>query len=122
MSVAWSPDYRRLACGAMDGTVVVFDVESRKLLSQLPGHHKPVRSLCFTPGALATAFIAHVVEIASVHDTLLATQCSTSSSKAKPLCMMLHRQHRQHRQHCCSEPGILVYFGVLYLALLANPA
>jgi hypothetical protein len=32
MSVAWSPDYRRLACGAMDGTVVVFDVDSRKVL------------------------------------------------------------------------------------------
>ena len=51
LSVAYSPDGRRLACGAMDGTVAVFDVPSGKLLHTLTGHHKPVRDLSFTPGA-----------------------------------------------------------------------
>eukprot|EP00798_Chlamydomonas_sp_ICE-L_P003031 gene3031-13056_t len=51
LSVAYSPDGKRLACGAMDGTVAVFDVETGALLKDagLQGHHKPVRSLAFTP-------------------------------------------------------------------------
>ncbi len=50
LSVAFSPDGRRLACGVMDGTVAVFDVPSGKLMHTLTGHHKPVRDVCFTPG------------------------------------------------------------------------
>ncbi len=50
LSVAYSPDYTRIACGAMDGTVAIFDVASGKLLHSLKGHYKPVRSLAFTPG------------------------------------------------------------------------
>ena len=53
LSVAYSPDGRRLASGSMDGTVAVFDTASGKLLHTLDGHFKPVRSLAFTPGALA---------------------------------------------------------------------
>ena len=52
LSVAYSPDGRRLACGCMDGSVTVFDTGSRKPLHQLEGHYKPVRGLAFTPGAL----------------------------------------------------------------------
>ena len=51
LSVAFSPDGRRLACGVMDGTVCIFDVPSGKLLHTLAGHHKPVRDVVFTPGA-----------------------------------------------------------------------
>ena len=50
LSVAYSPDGKRLACGSMDGTVGVFDVASGKLLHTLDGHFKPVRALTFTPG------------------------------------------------------------------------
>jgi WD repeat-containing protein 61 len=50
LSVAFSPDGRRLACGVMDGTVAIFDVPSGQLLHTLTGHHKPVRDVCFTPG------------------------------------------------------------------------
>jgi WD40 repeat protein len=46
-SVAYSPDGRRVACGAMDGTVAVFDSGSGKLLHTLEGHAMPVRSLTF---------------------------------------------------------------------------
>ena len=52
LSVAYSPDGLRLACGAMDGGVYVFDTASGKLLHALEGHYKPVRSLTFTPGLL----------------------------------------------------------------------
>ena len=51
LSVAQSPDGRWLASGSMDGTVAVFDAATRQLLHTLDGHFKPVRSLCFTPGA-----------------------------------------------------------------------
>ena len=50
LSVAFSPDGKRLACGVMDGTVALFDVPSGKLMHTLTGHHKPVRDVCFTPG------------------------------------------------------------------------
>jgi len=50
LSVAYSPDGKRLACGSMDGSVAIFDVVSGKLLHTLDGHFKPVRSLTFTPG------------------------------------------------------------------------
>lgn len=51
LSVAQSPDGRRLASGSMDGSVVIFDLETGSLLHTLEGHFKPVRSLCFTPGS-----------------------------------------------------------------------
>ena len=50
LSVAQSPDGRRLASGSMDGSVAVFDMATGSLLHTLEGHFKPVRSLCFTPG------------------------------------------------------------------------
>lgn len=55
LSVAFSPDKRLLAAGAMDGTVAVWDLASGGQLLHiggLKGHHKPVRSLAFTPGEL----------------------------------------------------------------------
>lgn len=49
LSVAWSPDGKRLACGSMDGTIAVFDVARAKFLHHLEGHSGPVRSLVFSP-------------------------------------------------------------------------
>ncbi|MQL73572.1 hypothetical protein Taro_005933 [Colocasia esculenta] len=49
LSVAWSPDGRRLACGSMDGTIAVFDVARAKFLHHLDGHYMPVRSLVYSP-------------------------------------------------------------------------
>lgn len=51
LSVAYNDDFTKVACGAMDGTVAVFDVASQKLISRLDGHYKPVRSLAFVPGS-----------------------------------------------------------------------
>ena len=50
LSLAYSPDGSRIACGCMDGIVAVFDVSTGKLVSVLEGHFKPVRSVAFTPG------------------------------------------------------------------------
>lgn len=52
LSVAYSPDGQRLACGAMDGTVAVFDTATGNVLGVLEGHYKPVRSLTFMPGTV----------------------------------------------------------------------
>jgi len=49
LSIAYSPDGSRLACGAMDGGVHVFDTASGAHLHSLPGHFKPVRALAFSP-------------------------------------------------------------------------
>lgn len=49
LSVAWSPDGKRLACGSMDGTISVFDVQRAKFLHHLEGHFMPVRSLVYSP-------------------------------------------------------------------------
>ncbi|XP_010261999.1 PREDICTED: WD repeat-containing protein VIP3 [Nelumbo nucifera] len=49
LSVAWSPDGRRLACGSMDGTISIFDVARAKFLHHLEGHFMPVRSLVYSP-------------------------------------------------------------------------
>lgn len=49
LSVAYSPDGRRIAAGGMDGTVALFDAATGKLLHTLDGHFKPVRDLTFTP-------------------------------------------------------------------------
>ncbi|KAL5708180.1 WD repeat-containing protein vip3 [Ranunculus cassubicifolius] len=49
LSVAWSLDGKRLACGSMDGTISVFDPLRNKFLHNLDGHFMPVRSLVFSP-------------------------------------------------------------------------
>lgn len=49
LSVAYSPDGSKVACGAMDGTVALYDVATSSLLNVYKGHFKPVRSLAFTP-------------------------------------------------------------------------
>jgi WD repeat-containing protein 61 len=48
-SVAYSPDGKRIACGATDGTVGVFDVKTGKCVHTLTGHVAPVRDITFSP-------------------------------------------------------------------------
>eukprot|EP00854_Cymbomonas_tetramitiformis_P022495 gene22495-27148_t len=49
LSVAYSKDGKRLAAGAMDGSVAIFDVQTCSLLHLLKGHRMPVRALDFSP-------------------------------------------------------------------------
>ncbi len=55
LSVAFSPNGQRLACGSQDGTVAIFDVSTGKFMHSLEGHFKPVRSLTFTPGTITAS-------------------------------------------------------------------
>ena len=50
LSVAYSPDGKMVATGAIDGAVHVIDSVSGNLIRKLEGHSKPVRSLSFAPG------------------------------------------------------------------------
>lgn len=49
LSVAFSPDGTRLAVGLDDGTVVLWDVTSNRLIYELDGHEQQVRGLDFSP-------------------------------------------------------------------------
>ena len=49
LSVAVSPDGKYIAGAGMNGTILVFEVESGKLVSQSRLHTKPVRCVTFTP-------------------------------------------------------------------------
>lgn len=111
LSVAYSPDYRLLACGAMDGTVALFDLESQKLKRVMRGHFKPVRQLCFTPdsrmvltacddlhaslfdvenGAVVDTFSGHESWVLSVSCHPSGSHFVTGSSDAKVKLWDLH--------------------------------
>jgi WD40 repeat protein len=50
LSVAFSPDGRRLATGGAENTVKIWDVQTgRELLPTLRGHHGEVYTLAFSP-------------------------------------------------------------------------
>lgn len=67
LSVAWSPDGRRIACGSMDGTISIFDVERGKFLHQLEGHCMPVRSLVYSPVPLDARVLFSASDDGHVH-------------------------------------------------------
>lgn len=67
LSVAWSADGRRMACGSMDGTISIFDVARAKFLYHLEGHCMPVRSLVYSPVALDTRVLFSASDDGHVH-------------------------------------------------------
>lgn len=104
---AFSPNKQLLAAGAMDGTVAVWDLAAGGQLLHmggLKGHHKPVRSLTFTPdskllltacddmhcnlydvqqGALIDAFSGHESWVLDVAVHPEGSVFATASSDAK---------------------------------------
>ncbi|KAF8540717.1 WD40-repeat-containing domain protein [Trichophaea hybrida] len=46
---SWSPTGERIGAGGADGSVAVWDVESRRLLYKLPGHRGTVNDMRFSP-------------------------------------------------------------------------
>jgi WD repeat-containing protein 61 len=72
-SIAYSPDGKRIACGAMDGTVAIFDVKTGKCVHTLDGHVSPVRDLTFSPDGktLYTASDDGYVHVYDAHNKSL---------------------------------------------------
>ncbi len=81
-SVAYSSNGKYIACGAMNGTVVLFDAESGKLLGQCDGHKLPVRSICFSPDSkcLYTASDDGFIHIYDVNSKQLIDSLSGHNS------------------------------------------
>ncbi|KAL7266312.1 hypothetical protein RUND412_011148, partial [Rhizina undulata] len=48
---SWSPSGDRIGAGSGDGSVAVWEVETRKLLYKLPGHRGTVNDMRFSPNA-----------------------------------------------------------------------
>ncbi|KAL4419861.1 hypothetical protein ABPG75_006959 [Micractinium tetrahymenae] len=133
LSVAYSPDGRRIAAGGMDGTVALFDAATGKLLHTLDGHFKPVRNLTFTPdskqvitacddnhahlydaehGELIEAFSGHESWVLSVsaHPSGAAFATGSSDSKVKlwdlstRTCAQTCSEHTDQPSLCPSLP------------------
>jgi WD40 repeat protein len=58
MSVAVAPDGRVMLVGLSNGSIAVYETESRKLLRTLEGHVAPVYDLAFSPDGTAFASTA----------------------------------------------------------------
>ena len=76
LSVAVSPNGKRVASGSMDGSVSVFDVATGKYLHKCEGHAMPVRSLAFTPDSRVLLTCSddmhiHMYVNSFVHDSLV---------------------------------------------------
>jgi WD40 repeat protein/tRNA A-37 threonylcarbamoyl transferase component Bud32 len=69
LSVAFSQDSRRLACGEWDHTVKVWDVETKKQIRVFKGHEDVVAGVAFSPAGpwLASASWDHNVKLWNVN-------------------------------------------------------
>ena len=50
-SVAWSPDWKMVASGSFDKSVIVWDVETGEALKTLTGHRNAVHCVAWSPAA-----------------------------------------------------------------------
>ncbi|KAK2495370.1 hypothetical protein MC885_016618 [Smutsia gigantea] len=82
LSIAYSPDGKYLASGAIDGIINIFDIATGKLLHTLEGHAMPIRSLTFSPDSqlLVTASDDGYIKIYDVQHASLAGTLSGHAS------------------------------------------
>ncbi|KAM5329836.1 LOW QUALITY PROTEIN: WD repeat-containing protein SL1-17-like [Glossophaga mutica] len=82
LSIAYSPDGKYLASGAINGIISIFDMATGKLLHTLEGHAMPICSLTFSPDSrfLVTASDDGYMEIYDVQHANLAGLLSGHAS------------------------------------------
>jgi WD repeat-containing protein 61 len=123
LSVAYSADGKRIAAGAMDGTVAVFDLESERLLHVLEGHKMPVRTLAFSPDSktLLTGCVpsrqpstwSHAYYACVVRHTCGAVRCQ------RPRSTVIIRAYCVGRPFRCDDSNVHMY-DVDHAALAAS--
>ena len=52
-TIAFSPDGKRLACGCLDGYIIIVSIPEGKIIESIEAHDKWVRDLRFTPDGLS---------------------------------------------------------------------
>ncbi|KAG2337953.1 WD40 repeat-like protein [Suillus weaverae] len=78
-SVALSPDGKRIACGLVDGTIQVWDMETGEALwAPLHGHTQPVKSVAFSPDG-------HRIISGSWDNTVRVWDAKTGEALGSPL-------------------------------------
>ncbi|KAG9135590.1 hypothetical protein Leryth_002332 [Lithospermum erythrorhizon] len=63
LSVAWSVDGQRIACGSMDGTISIFDVARAKFLHHLEGHLHADAATLYSPRWCKVSFQHQAADI-----------------------------------------------------------
>ncbi|KAH9368425.1 hypothetical protein HPB48_012645 [Haemaphysalis longicornis] len=99
LSIAFSPDGKYIASGAIDGIINVFDISTGKLVHTLEGHAMPIRSLTFSPDSqmLVTASDDWHIKVYDVQHADLVTTLSGHGS------WVLHVSFRFDNQHFVSS-------------------
>ena len=84
LSVAWSPDGKRLATGSVDQTAKVWDAASGREVLTLHAHNRPVTSVAWSPDGnqLATG---SVDQTAKVWDATSGREVLTLRAHNKPV-------------------------------------
>ena len=67
--VSLSPDAKRLATGGPDDAILIWNLQTGRLITELPGHGAPVKSFGWSPDGvwLATASPGHGIKIWNTH-------------------------------------------------------
>jgi WD40 repeat protein len=102
-SVAVSPDDRRLASGGGTGTIIVWDVDRKRMLFKLEKHTSLVWSVCFSPNGKRLAS-RHGIKKVIIWDAETGAVLSTLQSvRGSMFCVVFSPDGRKLWLHSCLE-------------------